>query len=410
MQLPNSVIQNLKKSVDNACANVQTDIPGTSVVVVGKDGKELFAHSAGKRGVNSSEDMSLDNVFWIASCTKMIAGIACMQLVEQDKLHLDDGDEIERLIPELKDVKVLQKDGSLVEKNKKITLRMLLTHTAGFGYSFFNNELRDYSHPVGFDEFSGDIKDVLQPLVFQPGEGWQYGLNIDYAGLALERATGLSLNDYCHKNIFEPLKLNSISMFPNADLKKKLAHMHQRKHDGSLIGRDHLLRKPLTVEASEVKNVFNSAGAGAFSKPSDYAQIIATLLNDGTSPLTGAQILKKETVDLMFTNQIEKFPDFGRQGIPDAKPDLTNPLPEIYPVEGQPPQGWGLTFMLSNGGPTGRSKTTGFWAGLPNCWWWCDRESGVGGIVCSQILPFGDARVLGLWFNIETQIYQAIRA
>ena len=112
----------------------------------------------------------------------------------------------------------------------------------------------------------------------------------------------------------------------------------------------------------------------------------------------------------MFTNQIEKFPDFGRQGIPDAKPDLTNPLPEIYPVEGNPAQGWGLTFMLSNGGPTGRSKKTGFWAGLPNCWWWCDRENGVGGIVCSQILPFGDPSVLGLWFSVESQIYQAIKA
>lgn len=73
--------------------------------------------------------MTLDNVFWIASCTKMIAGIACMQLVEQGKLHLDDGDEIEKLLPEFKDLKVLQKDGTLVEKKRKITLRMLLTHT-----------------------------------------------------------------------------------------------------------------------------------------------------------------------------------------------------------------------------------------------------------------------------------------
>jgi CubicO group peptidase (beta-lactamase class C family) len=112
----------------------------------------------------------------------------------------------------------------------------------------------------------------MQPLTFQPGEGWQYGVNIDFAGLALERKTGLSLNDYCHKNIFEPLKLKNITMFPDADMKRKLAYMHQRKHDGSLIGRDHLLRKPLVVESSGVKNVFNSGGAGAFSKPSDYAR------------------------------------------------------------------------------------------------------------------------------------------
>jgi CubicO group peptidase (beta-lactamase class C family) len=140
MTLPDQVRQSLKNSVDKACANVQSDIPGTSVVVVGKDGKELFAYAAGKRGVNSSEDMSLSNMYWIASCTKMIAGIACMQLVEQGQLHLDDGDEIEKLLPELKDIKVLQKDGKLVEKNKKITLRMLLTHTGRCWRADYSNQ------------------------------------------------------------------------------------------------------------------------------------------------------------------------------------------------------------------------------------------------------------------------------
>lgn len=97
-------------------------------------------------------------------------------------------------------------------------------------------------------------------------------MNIDFAGLALERVTGLSLNDYCHKNIFEPLGLKNISWFPHAEMKKKLAFMHQRKPDGSLIGRDHPFRKPLVVESSGVKDVLNSGGGGAFSTPSDYAR------------------------------------------------------------------------------------------------------------------------------------------
>lgn len=129
MPLSEETLRNLAKTVEDACADPKSDIPGASVVVVGKDGKEMFAHAAGRRGVSSSDPMTLDSVFWIASCTKMIAGIACMQLVEQGKLHLDDGDETERLIPEFEDLQVLQKDGKLVPKNKKITLRMLLTHT-----------------------------------------------------------------------------------------------------------------------------------------------------------------------------------------------------------------------------------------------------------------------------------------
>lgn len=139
----------------------------------------------------------------------------------------------------------------------------------------------------------------------------------------------------------------------------------------------------------------------------DLIGVLAVLLNDGTCPTTGTQLLKKATVDEMFTNQIPKFPDFGRNGIPAAKPDLTNAIPEIYPVPGNGPQGWGLTFMLT-GGATGRSSTTGFWAGLPNLWWWCDREKGVAGIVCTQILPFADAQVLGLWVRVESAVYAAL--
>ena len=147
------------------------------------------------------------------------------------------------------------------------------------------------------------------------------------------------------------------------------------------------------------------------------------LLNGGACPKTGNRVLLEETVDLMFSNSIAKFPNFARQAIPAAKPDLTNPIKELYPVEGDPPQvcsssivqifanpskGWGLTFMLTNGGSSGRSKSTVQWAGLANLWWWADREHGIAGIVCTQILPFADGKVLGLWANVETEIYKSI--
>ena len=145
---------------------------------------------------------------------------------------------------------------------------------AGFAYSFANEDLLKFSHPVGLDEFSGSVKDVMQPLVFEPGEHWHYGVSMDFAGLLVEQVTGLSLNCYFHKHIFEPLGLENISMFPSADMKKRLAHMHQRKVDGSLYTRDHLLRKPLVVEQSEIKDVHNTGGAGCFSTPSDYGRTL----------------------------------------------------------------------------------------------------------------------------------------
>jgi len=404
-----TVIDSLRQTVDAACADQKSGIPGTTVVVVGRDGKNIFTYCSGKRGVVTDEPMTQDSIYWIASCTKMIVGIACMQLVEKGTLALDDSKQLESLCPELQQVKVLQDDGTLVEKKRGITLRMLLSHTAGFGYTFFNEKLRDYSFPIGYDEFSGSLKDMLQPLVNQPGDAWEYGINIDWAGIALERVTHISLNQYLHENIFQPLGLQNISMFPTESMKSKLAYMNQRDPNGSLRSRDHILRRPLVVQtAEEISSCFNSAGAGCFAKPQEYCQILATLLNNGTSPITGARILSESTVDEMFLNQVEKFPNFGRQGIPASKPDLTNPIPEIYPVPGNPPQGWGLTMMLTNGGATGRSARTGFWAGLPNLWWWCDREKGVAGIICTQILPFADAKVLGMWVDIESKVYAAL--
>jgi CubicO group peptidase (beta-lactamase class C family) len=180
MSLTAEVHSQLCDIVDKACEDQQSGIPGATVVVVGKDGNELFAHSAGKRGTGSEDPMTLDTIFWIASCTKMLTGVACMQLVEQGILKLDDGEQTEGLCPELKSLEVLRPDGTLEKKKHAITLRMLLTHTAGFGYTFFNERLRQWSYPVGVDEFSGRIEDMKVPLLFQPGEGWEYGVSIIY--------------------------------------------------------------------------------------------------------------------------------------------------------------------------------------------------------------------------------------
>ena len=129
-------------------------------------------------------------------------------------------------------------------------------------------------------------------------------------------------------------------------------------------------------------------------------EILATLLNDGLSPTTGNRILKAETVNEMFTNQVPEFPNFGRQGIPAAKPDFTNPLPDLYPQPAEQEQGWGLSFMLTiHPGQTGRGANTGWWAGLANLFWWCDREKGIAGILATQILPFASKlthSILGL--------------
>ncbi|KAM0235060.1 hypothetical protein ACHAPO_005854 [Fusarium lateritium] len=341
MPLDAQATSKIKSIIDNACADQATDIPGTTIVVVDRDG-ELFAHSTGTRGLGTKEPMTLDSIFWIASCTKMLAGIACMQLVEQGKLKLDDGEHTENILPELKSLKVLKPDGTFEEKKNLITLRMLLTHTAGFGYTFFNERLRDWTHPAGVDEFSGRIEDIISlPLLFQPGEGWEYGTGIDWAGMAVERVSGLSLNNYLQKHVFQPLGITNMSMFPDESMRSKLAYMHQRDPDGKLRIRDHLQRLPLVIDPNnetEISSIFNSGGAGMFAQPQQYGKVLTMLLNGGACPKTGNRVLKQETIELMFSNSVEKFPNFSRQVIPAAKPDLTNRIEELYGVEGDPPQ------------------------------------------------------------------------
>ncbi|KAI1764120.1 beta-lactamase family protein [Hypoxylon sp. FL1150] len=388
-------------------------IPGAACVVVDRAGDELFAHAAGRSSIRSPDPLTLDSVLWMASCTKMVAGVACMQLVERGDLALDDVAQVEELCPELKEIKVLKEDGTFEEKKRGITLRMLLTHTAGFGYTFLEETLRDWSMPAGIDEFSGDVRDIYKiPLRFQPGERWMYGIGLDWAGIMLERKTGLSLNDYTQENICRPLGLENVNFLPTQAMKKNLATIHARQADGTLVPRDPPQRRPLVVETpEETASVFHSGGGGLFAKPQEYARILAVLLNDGTCPRTGARLLTRATVDAMFANQIPRFPQFGRQGIPGAKPDLSNPLPDLYPIAGDPPQGWGLSFMLSGANPvTGRSEETGYWAGLANTFWWCDRGRGVAGFVGAQILPFGDPAVAGLWWRLEEAVYRNLAA
>ncbi|OGM49591.1 hypothetical protein ABOM_001770 [Aspergillus bombycis] len=415
-------IANLRTIIDDACSDENAGLPCATVVVVGKgDGSpyELFSHSTRRKGgghKNGAQDRQLrdseHDIYWLASCTKLVTGIACMQLVERGVLRLDDADQVEILCPELKEVCVLQENGTKVEKSRGITLRMLLTHTAGFGYSFLNQKLQSYFLEHGsdipeYDEFSGHMHDFYQPLVNQPGERFEYGISIDWAGILVERTTGIKLNDYMQQFIFAPLEVHDVSMIPSAHMKERLVGLWYRSAGGRLVPRDYPLNKPLDVK--EAAEVFHSGGAGLFGSIQEFSKILVALLNDGRSPETGQQILSPETVKEMFTNQIHQHPDFARQPLPAMKPDLVSPCEELYPLCPSPtPQGWGLTFMISPS-VTGRSDTTAHWSGLSNVFWWCDREKGVAGIVASQVLPFVDPETGLLWASVETAVYEGLQ-
>ncbi|KAE8147903.1 beta-lactamase family protein [Aspergillus avenaceus] len=404
----------MRAAIDETTSGASPSIPGLVYCAVNRDGDVFFHHTSGRRGVDSEEPMTLDTVFWMASCTKLITSIACMQMVEQGKLALDDVEQLETLAPELKAVQVLERnnDGGfrLVLKDRGITLRMLLSHTSGFGYAFEDLKLRDWSRPVGLDDFSGQRADVLHcPLVNQPGTKFQYGVGLDWAGVLVERVSQLSLEEYFQTHILKPLGISTITFFPSPEMIARLAYMHQRAQDGTLSVTDHINRSALLPCLPGMEKLRSCmGGAGCFGQPIEYCRIIATLLNDGTDPKSGTQLLKPATVKEIFTDQIPDKPRYCNEFTPSGKPLLANPCP-LVPCADDLTEGWGLSFSLSHQqSSTGRAAGSGSWEGLANLFWFADRSNGVGAIIASQILPYGDLPVLTCMEAVEEMIYREI--
>ncbi|PTU19699.1 hypothetical protein P175DRAFT_0483408 [Aspergillus ochraceoroseus IBT 24754] len=407
------ILENALLKINDACTGPNPRIAGVVCIAVDRNGDPIFSHTSGSTKLGGSQPMDFNSVFWLASCTKLLTGIASMQLVEQGKLSLDDAEQLHQIAPELRELKVLQKNESggfsLVDQEKYITLRMLLTHTSGFSYAMNSFELCEWSQPVGLDDFSGRRDDILyRPLVFQPGTGVQYGVGIDWVGVVIERVAKISLEDYFQRFIFNPLEINNTSFFPSPDMISRLAYLHHRGPDGSLTVVDHILRYPLLSSQYDPRNSFCMGGCGCFGTAPDYATILAVLLNNGKSPKTHARLLRPETVEEMFTDQIPEFPLFHNEFVPSAKPSLANARP-VIPKPGNPSDGWGLTFALSHDvSPTGRPMRSAWWEGLANVHWFVDRENGVAMILAAQVMPDGDFEVTRLYHEVEEEIYASL--
>lgn len=403
-------IDAIKKIVDEATKDPKKDIPGLSVAITNSKGEDLLTYANGVTSADSDRALDEDSVFWFASCTKIVATLAVLRVVEQGKLNLDDADQLESILPELKNLPIasLNEEGNIVltPKKNRITLRMLLSHTSGLGYSFFDPVLKKWVEQFGVDEFNIANESQLHfPLMFEPGTNWEYGVGIDWAGTALERVTGGRLGDYIVEHILQPLGVTDSSFTPDQELRGRIVEISQRDPTtGSLSTREHYYKKVIAGAYGAL--FYHSGGAGLFSRPHEYVKILATILNDGVSPITGNTIVSKATIDSLFVNQIPQWPDFGRAGVPAADPILTNPLAEIYPQGDGVPQGWGLSWFLTPvEGATGRGRNTGFWCGITNLYYWCDKEKGIAGMVAGQVLPFADPKVLSAWVQVESAVY-----
>ena len=371
------------------------DVPG--VVAVAATDKGIFYEGAfGTRDLAKGPDMSLDTIFRIASMTKAVTSVAAMQLVEQGRLELDH--PIGSVLPELSAPQVLEgfdESGAprLRPAKRPITLRLLLTHTAGFGYEFLNADLIRYVKTSGTPSTStGKLASLRLPLVFDPGDRWEYGINIDWVGRAIEAVSAQPLEVYFRDKIFAPLGMTDTDYAISAAQQSRLVGVHQRKPDGSL--------QPIPV-ADPPWREFWSGGGGLNSTGRDYLVFLQMLMHQGS--FNGARLLRPETVALMGQNQIG---DINAGVSKTAMPSRSNDF-DFFPGI---PCKWGLGYMINiQPGPNGRSAGSLTWAGIYNTYYWLDPQKHVAGVILTQLLPFADHKVVKLYGEFEAAVYGALK-
>jgi CubicO group peptidase (beta-lactamase class C family) len=339
--------------------------------------------------------MTLDTVVWIASMTKAITATAAMQLVEAGKLSLER--PASEVVPELAAAKVLEGFDAagtprLRAPRRPITLRHLLTHTAGFGYETWNPAIARYQAVTNTPGVRTCMNAALTtPLGFDPGDRWEYGINIDWAGKMVEAVSGQTLDRYFQQHILSPLGMSDTSFKLSPSQRARLASVHQRGADGALA--------PVPFEIPQDPE-FHMGGGGLYGTASDYLAFAQMIMHGGS--FKGAQVLRGETVDLMSQNHIGAL----EVGVfTSAIPALSNDV-ELFPGMSKK---WGLSFLINTQQtPTGRSAGSLAWAGLANTYFWIDRVRRVSGVFVSQVFPFYDHTAIELLGAFETEVYRAL--
>jgi methyl acetate hydrolase len=266
-----------------------------------------------------------------------------------------------------------------------------MLHTAGFGYDFFNETYNRLAQEKGQPSVITASKAALMtPLVFDPGDKWEYGSNIDWCGLVVEGITSQRLGQVFRTRIFEPLGIQDTTFELTDAMRGRLAGMHQRKADGSLTPMDFEL--PANPE-------IHMGGHGLYGTVGDYMRFIRMWLNDGNGE--HGRVLKPETVRMAERNGLG---DKKITALPGVILSLSNDA-EFFPGLSK---SWSFTFMVNDEeAPTGRPAGALGWAGLANLFYWIDRQNGFGGFWATQILPFGDPVSFGGYMDFEAAFYRS---
>jgi CubicO group peptidase (beta-lactamase class C family) len=287
-----------------------------AVTIVVKDNQLIQYKGYGFADAETKKPMKNDAIFRIMSQTKAITSVGIMMLYEQGKLLLDE--PIFHFIPEFQNPVVLDKYNAAdttyttVPAKRNITFRDLLTHTSGLDYADIGTRTGTAIYakagiPSGLGYFNASLLDKMkvlakQPLLFQPGEKWQYGLNSDLLGCLIEVISGKTLDEFFRINIFEPLGMKDTYFNVPETKANRLASVYTEDSLHRIIRWSHAFRK-IDPDYPTMKKTYFSGGAGLSSTAFDYAVFMQMLLNGGI--YNGHRILSLRTVELMTSGQLD---------------------------------------------------------------------------------------------------------
>lgn len=394
-QVRDTLKKTLDKVLDHAVGRAG-GVPGVVAMATDREGN-IYEGAAGVRELGKETPMTTDTVFALFSTTKAITGTALMQLVEEGKVRLDD--PVEKFVPDIAEIKVLEgfdADGQplLRAPRNKITVGMLMLHTAGFGYEFFSHEDQRYRNAMGTPSILTSTFDSIKSvLLFDPGERWNYGVNIDWVGKVVEAVRGKRLGEVMAERIFAPLGMTDIGFTLTPSMMERRATIHSRAQDGKITPRpDLILPQPPEMDMG---------GHGLYASVGEYMKFIRMILNDGAGPY--GRVLKPETVAQMSQNGLGALKSGGWI---TSDPSLSNNGEFFVGVQ----KSWAYTFQVNEDpAPTGRPAGQLMWAGLANLFYWIDRKNGIGGFLATQMFPFQDvASYLG-FLEFESAIYSTLK-
>src|SRR5581483_7816195 len=364
--------------------------------------KTIYSGGFGTRDSRTNAQVRVDSIFGIASMTKAITSTAAMQLVERGKLALDR--PASEYLPELKAVNVLEGFDAAGKPMvraavKPVTLRMLLSHSSGFAYDTWNQNMDRY------------VKSVLSPAqaakpaypsllwnrvppttICEPGSCWQYGTSADWTASLVEKLSGQNLAEYFRQNIFEPLGMKDSTYDLSPAEFERSVSTYERQDDGSLKELPHNPAPP-------TKKYWG--GSGISSTVGDYTRFMQMFLRQGRGP-QGETVLQQKSVQAMATNQI------GHLSAGKTK-NFTGKIWQDIDFHPGAVDGFGLGFLIDKDAyPGGRSAGSLTWAGGWNTYFWIDLRRRICAVIMMQIQPFFDPDAIAVLHTFEQAVYRSL--